>query len=127
MAGIGRAFGEFQLPNVRSRNKTPASVYIDAWYSNLEIEQRWSWERYCQLCNLIKMTPYELASLVGMPHADVAQFEEHNHLAVEGRRAVALLLTVVEAHFLSELHHDVIKNPFPSVEGFPHAASPAKR
>ncbi len=119
---LGKAFLDpARPPNANSRHKTPASVYIDAYYANLEIEQRWGWERYVRLCTLTKLTPYELASLVGMPHVHIPQYEHDNRIPLEGRRSIALLLTVIEGYFLQELHHDVIANPFPSLSGFPHA------
>lgn len=116
MAGFGKAFGDIpRLPNEGSTHQTPASLYIDVHYSTLEIAERWSWERYVRLCNILKMTPWELASLVGMRHKDADFFEQNNRLPDAGRRSISLLLTIVEAHFLSELHHDVIKNPFPDL------------
>jgi hypothetical protein len=115
MPKFNKAFGTFpSLPNGRE-HQTPASLYIDSWYSKIEIVERWSWERYVQLCNTLRMTPFEMASLVCMPHTAVVKFEANNCLPPEGRRPIALLLTLVEAHFLSELVPDVVKEIFPDL------------
>lgn len=71
-----------------------------------------------RLCNLMKMTPYEMASLVMLPHKLVDMFERRNRISRPSRSS-ALVLTILEAHVLGEVHHDVIKNPFPDLNAVP--------
>lgn len=100
------------MPNVGSPYQTPASVYIDSHYYQLQLNRRWNWFRYVKLCRLLKMTPYELASLVMLSHANVDTYQKTKKLK---SRSVALLLTILEANVIGEVHHDVIKNPFPNL------------
>lgn len=103
------------LPNENSPHNTPASVLIDAHYHTLQLTKRWTWFRYVRLCNLLKMTPYEMASLVMLSHKSIAVFEQFKVLPQAKARPVALVLTMLEAHILGEASHDVIKNPFPNL------------
>lgn len=109
-----RGFGYVPpLPNTGSAHQTPASLMVDVHYSNLRLLERWTWERYARFCQFLKMTPYEVASLVMLRHDAVEKFREGNRIPGHNARAVALLLTLVEAWACKEWAGDVIENPFP--------------
>lgn len=104
------------LPNAGSKHRTPASVAIDGHYAGLLLVERWNWGRFVQLCKFISMTPHEVASIVMMPHRWIPMYEERKTLPdIDGRRPVALLLTLFEAHVMGAMTSDVIRNPFPKL------------
>lgn len=106
------------LPNAGSEHTTATTKLLDLHYSNLRIAERWTWDRYQRLCSFLKLTEYEMASLCLMPHDWVAKLKEHNRLpcAVNGGgRAVAMILTMIEARVLKRYVPDVIDNPMPNV------------
>jgi len=105
------------LLNKDSEGQTPASLAIDIHYLNLRIVERWTWERYLRLCQYLKMTEYELASLVRLPHKAIEKYRERFSLPLPRGHAesVALLLTIVETHFLKGLRDDVILEIFPRI------------
>lgn len=105
------------MPNEKSRHQTPASLAIDLHYANLLLVERWDWDRYSRLCNLLKLTPHEMASLVLLPHKYVERFRELNGLPMNyaHARAVGLILTLLEAHLCKHISKDVIENPFPKL------------
>ena len=105
---------EGSLPNVASIHQTPASLYIDIHYHQLELKSRWTWERYLRLCNIMKMTPYEMGSLLMMRHTIVSQYERQKRLPAHIARMASLLLTMMEFHVLGSASHDVI-NPIPDI------------
>lgn len=106
------------LPNSNSNLATPGSRVIDIHYANLLLIERWTWERYTRLCEFLKMTPAELASLCLMPHSWLARYEERNSIPTgagySGARSIALILALVEAHAMQRITKDVITNPFPN-------------
>lgn len=105
------------IPNRDSPLSTPSSKLLDLHYANLLLIERWSWDRYIKLCEFLKMTPAELASLVLMPHAWLERYEDQNMLdygLAKGSLAVALILTLIEAHTMQTVTKDVILNPFPN-------------
>lgn len=104
------------LPNAQSEHRTATTTLIDIHYSNLRIAERWNWARYERLCSVLKVTPYELASLVCLPHSSVEKLREHGTLpgiVTGGGRAIGMLLTILEARILKKLVPDIIENPFP--------------
>lgn len=105
------------LPNERSPKTTPASLKIDLWYCDLKIWERWTWPRFAKLATFLSLTAEELASVVGFPHNQIPAFQEHNHLFIGTQRALstAMLLTILEAHFLKHLSKDVVENLFPEL------------
>lgn len=58
-----------------------------------------------------------------MTHAAVDSFQRHNRLGGPNARHVALLLTLIEAHLLSEWKKDVIQNPFPNIYSYERSPS----
>jgi hypothetical protein len=109
------------LPNAGSKKATPASLRVDLEYERKNIWGRWVWERYVRLCNLLKLTPEELASVACVPHRALPLFERNNHL-FNGRspdRSGALVLTLLEAHVAGHLTKDVVENPFPDLTSSP--------
>ena len=105
------------LPNAESKSATAASRLIDAHYANLLLIERWNWDRYITLCQFLKLTPAELASLCLMPHKWLAAFKDGNLIPNRSSsgRAVALILTLIEAHAMKAISKDVIENPFPTL------------
>lgn len=64
------------------------------------------------------MTPYELASLVRIPHKAIASFQRRGSLPLETNsfsRPAALLLTILEGYLVGKYSNDVITNPFPEL------------
>jgi hypothetical protein len=113
---IPRAFGFIpRLPNEGSPHQTPASLMIDTRYATLRVVERWSWERYVRLCQFLRYTPWELASLVMLSHQAVEAFKRQGRLSGRGYRAVALVLTLLEAHVMAKWTDDIIPNPFPDL------------
>ena len=105
-----------KMPNEGSEHQTPASLAIDLHYASLLITERWNWERYVRLCCFVKMTPWEVASIVRMPHAMVAHFKEEKTLVGRrGAHAITLLLTILEAHWYAGFTTDIIPDPFPTI------------
>ena len=107
-----------QHPNFGSKNATPGSRLIDLHYQRLFIYERWTWERFDRLAAALKITPYELASIVGLPHKCVAKWEYKTQMPLSqhnGGLGVALCLTVLEAHILAAFTEDIIKNPYPDL------------
>lgn len=105
------------LPNIGSPGQTPASLAIDIHYMKLMLVQRWDWERYVKLCTFLRMTAYEVASLVLLPHKSVPKYQDKNVLPLRPAHAssVALNLTLLEAFLMRGLTEDVISNPFPDL------------
>ena len=106
------------LPNTDSEHTTATTKLLDLHYSNKRIAERWTFERYERLCSVLKLTHYELASLVCMPHVYVAKLREYNRIPGSvngGGRAIGMLLTLLEARVLKKTVGDVIKNPFPNL------------
>lgn len=104
------------LPNSGSDHTTATTKLLDLHYSNLRIAERWNYERVERLCSVLKITPYELASLVCMPHAYLDKLRDTDRLPAiseGGGRAIGLLLTMIEARILKKLCPDVIENPIP--------------
>ncbi len=107
------------LPNSDSDYTTATTKILDLHYSNLRIAERWTYERYERLCSVLKVTPYELASLVCMPHSHVEKLRDYGQIpgiVNGGGRAVGLVLTILEARILKRLVPDVIENPFPNLD-----------
>ena len=106
------------LPNSDSEHRTATTFLIDVHYSNKRIAERWTWERIQRLCSVLKITEYELASLVCCPHEWIPKIKEHNRIPASvtgGGRAVGLLLTLLEARTLKKLVPDIVKNPIPNL------------
>lgn len=113
---IPRSFGFIpRLPNEGSKHQTPASLMIDSHYAKSRVVERWSWERYVRLCQFLRMTPWEVASIVMLSHNAVETFHRRGRLSGTGYRAVALVLTLLEAHVMAAWTDDVIRNPFPDL------------
>ncbi len=105
-------------PNFGSKFATPASLRVDFHYIHLDLINRWTWERFKRLANFLKLTPYEVASIAGIPHAVVARWEYKSAIpipAVAGAWSAVLVLTVLEHEVLSKWTNDTIANPFPDL------------
>ena len=108
---------QLRLPNTGSPGQTPASLAIDIHWAKLMLVKRWDWERYVKLCQFLKMTDCEVASLVMLPHAKIGAYKRRNLLPLHAAHAesVALNLTLLETYLMRGLTDDVIKNPFPDL------------
>lgn len=108
---------ELRLPNEGSKLQTATTLLIDMRYSKLRIWERWTWERFTRLCNLLNVTPAELASIACIPHNQLERFEQRNRIyqANEKNRAAALVLTLLEAHSASAYTNDVVTEVFPDL------------
>lgn len=104
-------------PNYGSEKATPQSLKIDLHYKELNIWERWTWDRYVRLSRYLNLTPEELASVVCLKHQRLEHFERENHLYSFKLpdRPVALLLTMLEAHVLKHLTTDVVESPMPDL------------
>ncbi len=102
------------LPNAGSDHTTATTKLLDLHYSNLRIAERWTWDRYQRICSVLKVTEYEMASLSLMPHDWIPKFKTRNRIpcsVLGGGRAVAMLLTMIEARVMKKLVPDVIEEP----------------
>ncbi len=125
---IARAFGYIPpMPNTGSVHQTPASLMIDTHYCQLRLVERWSWERFVRLCQFLRMTPYEVASLVMLRHDTVETYHRNGRLSGTGHRATALLLTLLEARVMAAWTEDVIARPFPDLSRSPPPLPPVGR
>lgn len=118
------------LPNADSPYRTATTTLIDIHYSNKRIAERWTWERIQRLCCFLKITEYELASLVCCPHSWVEKIKTYNRIPASvsgGGRAVGMLLTLLEARVLKKLVPDVIVNPFPNLNNTLKRRAPLSR
>lgn len=105
------------LANQDSRGQTPSSLMIDIHYMNLMLVERWDWSRFARLCEFLKMTSCEVASLVRLPHRLVEAYKEGNILPLRQAHAesIALTLTLLEAYLMRGLSDDIIDQPFPNL------------
>lgn len=108
---------KLRLPNEGSPGQTPASLAIDVHWAKLMLVKRWDWERFVKLCQFLKMTDCEVASLVMLPHSKILPYKHRNLLPLSAAHAesVALNLTLLEAYLMRGLTEDVITNPFPDL------------
>mgnify|MGYP001601055151 CR=1 FL=1 len=115
-----RKFGYLPpAPNTDSPQRTVTSVYFDGHYANLNLINRWTWDRYARLCEVLRLTPYEMASLVTLKHSWVERFRHNDMLTGSHAEAVALLLTILEGQLFGDRKADTIKDPFPKISGVP--------
>jgi hypothetical protein len=114
-------FGDLQkIPNEDSPQRTVASVYIDAHYATLGLIDRWTWDKYTRFCEILRWTPYEVASLVGMPHTAVDRFQHNDMLTGPGALAWAIHLTNLEWTLMKDYVAGAV-NPFPKLPEIPKA------
>ena len=97
------------LPNRHSPHQTPASLRVDLRYAELGIVARWDWDRYLRLAAFLNYTPYELASVICIPHGRLWRCQRRNRFP----GPAALLLTLLEAQAMKDYSEDIIANPFP--------------
>jgi hypothetical protein len=109
-------FGFSSLPNLGEKSQTPATLMIDTHYAQLRLLDRWTWERYCRLCEYLRMTAYEMASVVMLPHANVSIFRTHGRIPNPGATHIALLLTMIEYNMCKGIAIDAV-DPFDGVMG----------
>lgn len=106
-------------PNFGSKFATPTSMRVDFHYIKMDLYRRWTWERYKRLANFLALTPYELASIVAIPHVAVERWERFKEIPMsqtQGAWTAALVLTVLEHQVLKDWVNDTIENPFPDLK-----------
>lgn len=107
-------------PNFDSSHHTALSLMFDLHWHMMDIERPWTWERFCRLCKFLSYTPYELASLVRLPHKRVERFRKNNMLVynfhLHNGAPVSTLLTIVEHTAMKGWTSDVVPNPWPNVD-----------
>ena len=106
------------LPNSGSPLQTASSILIDARYARMFVERPWTWDRYLRLCSYLKLMPAEQASIVRMPHSDLALFERDLRLPAVRRGPVELLLEQFERYHCERLKKYPPEAVFPDL---PHA------
>lgn len=105
------------LPNKDSRHKTPRSQLFDLHWCKLGVHRRWSDEQFIRLANFCNLTPYELASYVGIPHREIERFLERGGRLVG---PAAIWLSFVEHQLIGSLTNNTV-----AVTGPPLHDSPA--
>lgn len=113
---LPRSFGTIaRLPNDGSEHQTPASLMLDQHWCQMQLVERWSWVRFARLCQFLKFTPWELASLVMLRHEKIEDYQRTGRLNGSNMRPVALVLTMLEATVLKSWTDDIITDPFPQL------------
>lgn len=95
--------------NRHSEHRTHATIRFDIHYAKIALIERWDWKRFIKLSVFLRLTPYELGSLIALPHAHVNFAQRDNHFS----GPAALILTLLEAQVMSKFTNDVIANPLP--------------
>lgn len=90
------------------KTSTPASTHIDIHYAKLDLRKRWDRSRIERLCGFLNISQSELASMIAVRHGS---FEGYLKRGIMPGPA-ALLLTVMESHYLLGKAPDVISNIF---------------
>ena len=111
MSRITTRFRSTLTANRGSKHRTNATLRFDIHYAKLSLIERWDWKRYVKLCVFLRLTPYEMASLIALPHAHVEIAERDNVFP----GSAALVLTLLEAQALVKFPNDVIENPLPEL------------
>ena len=89
----------------RTESETSASLIISARYATLKIRERWDQKRVDRFCRFLNITRKELETLVG---AKVEKVDTGRRLPM----SVCILLTLLEATYLSNYAPDTISNIF---------------
>lgn len=103
--------------NESSPHATPASTVMDTHYALIELVKKWDRDRVLRLCGLLKLTRYELASLIALPHKDMEIYFKQGVFP----GPVCLLLTLLENSTVKDFILDPILDsdedtliPFPN-------------
>lgn len=97
-----RTFGK-GLVNTE-QTSTGASALIDAHYATLGIQGAWDEDRVLRLCGWLRITRYELASLVMYPHQQMKKSMKTGYFP----GPVALLFTILENELMPDILMDAI-------------------
>ncbi len=110
-------YNALRLPNAGEKTQTPASLKIDLWYHQLNIYDRWTWERFQRLAEFLRVTPYELGSIVCITHKQVDHYRLRNKLmdGANQNRSAALVLTLLETFCCKAYTNDIVENIFPDL------------
>ena len=92
-----------------AKTSTPASQVIDAHYARKRINKVWDFARVERLCGFLKVTQYELASMLNLRHFI---FDSMLRREPNLRGPTALLLSILEARYLEGYAPDIIKDIF---------------
>lgn len=58
----------------RNKIQTPAIILIGEYYRSNGLANGWPWSKVEQLCNLLKVTPFELGALVCVHPRDMKRY-----------------------------------------------------
>lgn len=93
------------LTNNNVETSTELSMLYDIHYNELNIVNRWGRERIQRLCDVMKVSSFELASVIRMPHTEMkAAMTKGSPL----HGSACVLLSEMEKHMLSKYTKDVI-------------------
>ena len=87
------------------KNTTATSAQVDLHYSQLGIQNIWDADRVLRLCGWLRITQYELASLIMFPHTQMKFCLKRNYFP----GSVCLLFSLIE----NQVMRDKINNPVP--------------
>lgn len=84
---------------------TSASLLISSRYSKLKVRERWNKKRVDRMCKFLNITRYELEVLIGSKVERVDVGKKLN-------MSTCIILTLMEATYLSHYAKDVISDLF---------------
>lgn len=99
---IAKLTNPFAMPNLRSnlaQMETARSIIIDRWYRRIGLNRGVRSERVLRLCRQLSITPYELASLLVLPHSKFIYHLRKGVIPPE----MSLGIAVLEAWHASEV------------------------
>jgi hypothetical protein len=83
---------------------TPGSLLTDIHYAQLGLQYAWGKERVLRLCGWLRLTRYELASLIMLPHRQMDEYLKKDVFP----GPVCLLFGILEKHFMAGVLPDAI-------------------
>ena len=76
------------------KTTSPTSLSIDIHYAKIGVQGAWDKKRVLRLCGWLRITRYELSSLIMLPHRQMDKYMEKGIFP----GPVALLLSIFENH-----------------------------
>lgn len=92
-------------PKPKKSEPTSASLLISSRYSKLKIKERWDKRRVDRMCKFLNITRYELEVLIGSK-------VERVDIGKKLNMSTCIILTLLEATYLSHYAKDVISDLF---------------
>jgi hypothetical protein len=110
-----RPFGTIRsIINEGSKHHSATTKRIDGHFDSLDLYSTWNWPRFCRLADFLRITHYELASLVLLPHRYVGRYEETNRIPGNSPHAIAYILSLYESQYSLTIP-DSIENLVPKL------------